>query len=132
MEKHFTIKPNVSLEDMMMLDPRLIGMFSHFLIYALDLGLPVNVTSMIDEANGRVSRSHKEGRAIDISAKGWTHEQAKQAETLFKRWYRPIGAISSKTGKPNAVYYHNAGSGWHFHLQVKPKTTATYKESWDE
>jgi len=131
MKKHFIIKPEVSAEDFTMLDPRLVGMFAHFLTYALDLGLPVTITSMISSETPRVSRSHVEGRAIDVSGKGWSHEQAKLLEGKFNKWYKPIGAISSSTGLSNAIYYHNAGSGWHFHLQVRPFNSKTYASTWD-
>jgi len=114
-----------------MLDPRLVGMFAHFLTYALDLGLPVTITSIISAETPRVSRSHVEGRAIDVSAKGWSSKQAKLAEKKFNAWYKPIGAISSETGLSNPIEYHNAGSGWHFHLQVRPFNSKTYASTWD-
>lgn len=94
--------------------------------YAQKNKLPMVVTSGIssyaeDTYYKRVSTTHREGRAMDISVKGW---QATDIEKFVEFWNgheynQYYGAISSTTKQPNLVVYHSNGNGFHCHVQVR-------------
>lgn len=67
----------------------------------------------------RVSASHREGRAIDVRTYGIPEDFLKTFEDKFERIYKNEAAISSKTGEPNLIYYHDSGFGRHLHIQVR-------------
>lgn len=71
---------------------------------------------------GRVSTSHREGRAIDVSVKGWTPEFKKKFEQFFEAAYKDDGAWSKRTGKINLIELHDNGNGAHAHIQIRRKT----------
>ena len=87
-------------------------------------GYDLVVTSMIrklceDKKLKAVSKSHQEGRAVDISIKGidkaWLKQYCKELEEIFS----DIAAISAKTLKPRLTVIHDNGNGYHLHLQVR-------------
>lgn len=80
------------------------------------------VTSIVRPLNDGISESktHQEGRAIDLSVKGFTQEQIEELAAYINDKFKFCGAISSKTMKPVTCLYHNNGNGWHFHIQVRP------------
>jgi len=94
--------------------------------YAQKNKLPMVITSGIssyaeDSYYKRVSRTHREGRAMDISVKGW---QQLDIDKFVKFWNghehnKYYGAISSTTKQPNLVVYHDVGFGKHLHVQCR-------------
>jgi hypothetical protein len=88
--------------------------------------LPLVATSIIrshseNQALGAVSKTHVEGRAVDLSVKGW---ETSDIEMFVKFWNghhynKDYGAISSLTKQPNLVVYHNSGHGDHLHIPVR-------------
>lgn len=84
-----------------------------------DLVITETVTTQAEDAAlKRVSNSHATGRAFDISSKGWNQNDIDALAKALRDRYGAVGAISSKTQKPNLVVVHNAGTGNHFHVQV--------------
>jgi hypothetical protein len=73
----------------------------------------------------RVSATHREGRAFDISAHDWTDDKIKEFVDFFNTKYKDIAAISGETGLPTLVVYHNAGNGFHFHVQINQQYAVT-------
>jgi hypothetical protein len=69
----------------------------------------------------RVSRTHREGRAIDLSVRGWEKSDIEMFVDFWNghHYNKDYGAISASTMKPKLVYYHDAGHGKHLHIQVK-------------
>ena len=115
-----TFKPEVRREDMFEVNPVALLIFSALCVYAKQNCLPVLITSIkTDTVNDRVSASHKENRAIDVSARGWTRFQCKFIEDKLNKMFVKEGAVSAISGKPVACVYHNTNSGLHFHLQAK-------------
>lgn len=110
-------------EDMKHLErihPNLWYLLGCFVKYASDRNLPVIITSIIRPRLAMsVSDTHAQGRAIDISCRGWPIDQCLEAVDFFKDRYYDIGAISKETKEPAPLVYHK-GNEWHFHLQVKP------------
>lgn len=116
-------KPEVSMEDIMVIDTKLAVLMAHFFVYCENNNLPCTVTSILsDQVKGRVHSTHSEGRAFDASVKGWSEDQIKKAIAYFNLSFRHIGAISAKTGRPTPIVYHKTkGGAYHFHFQVRPK-----------
>ena len=120
MEKTFVVKEGIKETDFMFLNPKLLVIFAELCIYAHNNNLPVVITSMIEDVPGRKFKTHSEGRAIDISTKGWSLKNIKEVEYNFNDWFEDIGAISASDYKPRAVVYHKIPGGVdHFHFQVK-------------
>jgi hypothetical protein len=84
--------------------------------------LPFVITSTIRENIEGVSKSntHPEGRAIDVSVKGWEADKIQEFESHWNKhgFCRSYGAISKEDGNPRLVLFHN-GVGYHLHIQVK-------------
>lgn len=110
-------KCKVNINDICMIDAKLLFMLSYFCIYAEKNNLPVVITSIMDEVEGRAHKTHIEGRAIDISTKDWPEENIAEVEYEFNLLFEDIAAVSASDGTPRAVVVHDAGKGLHFHLQ---------------
>lgn len=83
--------------------------------------LPFVITRAIDEMipGVSVSRTHEEGRAVDISVKGWTADSIDDfIHDSNKEFADKIGAISATDGKARFCVFH-VGTGAHHHLQVR-------------
>lgn len=77
-------------------------------------------TKQEDEALNRVSSTHRESRAFDISTRGWTKDDIDECVRVFSLKYRHMAAIGTD-GQPRLVYFHNAGYGAHLHFQIHKK-----------
>src|SRR5690606_13475271 len=71
-----------------------------------------------DLALKRVSATHREGRAFDISTKGWQTVEIIAFQQFFNPRYGHLGAVSPSTGQERLIVHHNAGTGEHFHVQL--------------
>lgn len=116
LDKNFTIKDEVCLDNLMQINPVLGLIFFYFVGYAVNNNLPVKVTSIIDNFP-RSSRTHREGRAIDISSRGWTDFHINRIVYRINSMYRDFGTAPPNKVK-QAIIHHNAGHGDHFHIQV--------------
>lgn len=109
------------IKDVMYINPYLLAMLCEAIVFAKTIGKDIDVTSLLREYGDGISQSttHQEGRAIDISVKGWlAHEIESLANHLNGRFAKTIG--TAPAGKaPVACYFHNSGQGDHFHLQVR-------------
>lgn len=74
-------------------------------------------TKAEDDKLQRVSSTHREGRAFDLSTRGWARETIDECIRVFGFKYRHIAAVA-QDGSPRLVYFHNAGTGEHLHFQV--------------
>jgi hypothetical protein len=120
MKKSFTSQDDIrELEDV---SPWILIILADIIMWALARNLRVVLTSIIRPKNDGISESktHQDGRAIDLSVKGWSETQIKELSEYINLKYQAIGAISAKDGISRACYYHNNGNGWHFHIQVRP------------
>jgi len=120
MKKTFDIKPDVDIEDLMFLQPATLYLLGAFVVYANNLGLPVNITSICEDVQGRKTRTHCEGRAFDVSVRGWNLLDIQNAVAYFNKNFKDIGAISSSDHKARALVYHKIPGGIaHFHAQTR-------------
>lgn len=88
--------------------------------------VPFVITSMIrsraeNVAAGAKSMTHVEGRAADISIRGWSETDI----DLFKAFWtnhdfnKNYGAISSSSMKAKLIYVHGEHENRHIHVQVR-------------
>lgn len=115
------IKDDIVLEDVMMLHPKLLIVFGHFMVFAQKRGLPVNVTSIIHDRQNvqSVSKTHEEGRAIDISSAQWGKRNVQDCIKYMEKVAGHYGAISYSDLERRVIVHHNyKNQGDHFHLQV--------------
>jgi len=94
--------------------------------------LPANIAETVttpseDKALNRVSDSHAQGRAFDLSTRGWDEESIAKFIEEFNRRYGSLAAIGS-SGNPALIVRHDTGRGDHFHIQINRKYAVTYGE----
>lgn len=72
-----------------------------------------------DKKLNRVSSTHREGRAFDLSCFGWDKDRILVFKTMFSEKYKDVAAISPSTNKPTLIIHHDNGNGMHFHVQIR-------------
>lgn len=75
-------------------------------------------TEAEDRILHRVSKTHSEGRAFDVSYHNWNKENADKFIAYFSHKYAGIAAVTMSG--PTLIVFHDAGSGNHFHVQIRP------------
>ena len=82
--------------------------------------VPFVITRCIDEMIPGVStsRTHEEGRAVDVSVKGWAADDIDDFVHDSNKQFGSIGAISATDGVSRFCVFH-VGTAAHFHLQVR-------------
>ena len=72
-------------------------------------GVPILVTSIIRPriANVSVSDTHPDGRAFDISVRGWMKKDIDACVQECNQLFDRIGAVSFKDGKRRAVVFED-------------------------
>ena len=120
MRETFIVKKETSINDLKTVSPRLLLVFSDFCIYAQQNSLPVLVTSIKEDVQGRLFSTHTEGRAIDISSRGWGNRSINTVIEYLTQKYKSYAAISSSDLEPRLIIHHHIDGGAdHFHIQVK-------------
>ena len=82
--------------------------------------VPFVITRCIDEMIPGVSKTniHADGRAVDVSVKGWSADDIDDFVYDSNKQFGSIGAISATDGVSRFCVFH-VGTGPHFHLQVR-------------
>ena len=115
----FSFKKGVDPNEIGMVTIKLLMLFTGFVEFATRNSLPVVITSIKEHVEERVSRSHEQGRAIDVSINGWSYFDIDTVCSYINNKYEDIAAISYSDNVPRACVYHDVGMGRHIHLQVK-------------
>lgn len=107
------------------LSPVLLLIICDLIVWCEQKQLPCVLTDSLttlqeDEALSRQSSTHREGRAFDVSTRGWTKENIDEVIRVFGFKFRQIAAVRND-GSPNLIYFHDAGTGPHLHFQVHRK-----------
>lgn len=125
-------KDEVNPKDLEMIQPALLTLLTAAALYCNEYNLPCEVTSLVSDREGvkATSTTHEEGRAFDLSVKGWTETHIHRFVYLMNRDYADIAAISESDHKPRAVVYHNSGYGEHLHIQVRRNAPVYKFVSW--
>lgn len=95
----------------------------HMAEWCLLKGYPFVVTETVttleeDRTLGRVSNTHRTGRAFDVSLVGWESIMIRKFMEHFDKEWGPMGAISASTGEPTLLVRHDSGHGDHIHVQL--------------
>lgn len=72
-----------------------------------------------DKKLNRVSSTHREGRAFDLSCLDWDKDKIAVFVANFSEKYKGVAAISPSTNSPQLIIYHDNGNGVHFHVQIR-------------
>lgn len=122
-EAFITLKPGVNESDLFRVDPIIFEMLGFTSNYAYQYGLPCLVTSMMEDAPGRKTRTHKEGRAIDVSVRGWNDFHIHSFIFKFQERFTGQGAYN-KSGRRRPIVYHKVeGGAYHFHMQCQRRSS---------
>lgn len=122
-----------------LLNPLCIDIMTDMYLWCLDQGLPFLVTETVtteeeDSALQRVSRSHFERRAFDISVRDWAQTDGDLFIEHFNFKYQDVAAVSKASGKPTLVVDERAqktdASGKvlrspHLHVQIHKRFAFT-------
>ena len=111
-----------NMTDLSKVCPVLLWIFSEMAMYCSKRNLPLSITSVIRGMipGVSVSNSHEQGRALDLSTKGWTTDDIDDFVFHFNKLYADLyGAIALSNHVPRVAVHHE-GTGWHLHLQVRP------------
>jgi len=99
-------------------------------IWAKERDLPFIITDTVstkeeDQALNRVSESHFDGRAWDISLVGWSTDDQTDYFIDFNNLYGHLGALT-KSNERRLIVIHNNGNGYHLHFQIGIDTAINY------
>lgn len=77
-----------------------------------------SVTSVFEDGKlKRVSSTHRDGRALDVSTKGWSQKYIDEAIKFLNDGYGHFAATGPR-GEKRLVVYHDSGTGFHLHIQI--------------
>jgi len=87
-----------------------------------ELGVPFVVTSTVstkeeDQWLGRVSATHREGRAFDVRTRDWSDDECAKIVKLTEKKFKKYAATNS-AGKPALVVDKSKTGAPHLHVQV--------------
>jgi len=117
----FSLKYPEDMGDLLLIKPVLFYVFSMINVYCISKGLPLQVTRIIGEKipNVSISTSHQEGRAMDLSVKGWSLGEIDGFVDYFNdKFSEKYGAFSLSDSNPRLIVYHY-GTAQHIHVQVR-------------
>lgn len=118
--RRMSIKHGVNPIELLGIHANVYILLAHLRYFAERYELPVEITSIRTCEVDRISTTHLEGRAVDVSVRGWDTKLVEEVVLEMNTIYAHIAAISLSDGVPRSAVYHDAGNGPHFHLQVKP------------
>ena len=85
----------------------------------LDLIITESLTTKDqDDKLGRISSSHREGRAFDIGIRNMSEAVLNSFIEHFEERYNSYGAVSKVDGKRRFIVHRPHGSGPHLHVQI--------------
>lgn len=103
-----------------MIKTELIMVLGQLMIFCHREKIPCKITSIDRHIPVRKTRTHEEGRAVDISIKGWKEKKIDKLKKEFKN-LNYLGAISRSDNKRRLIIDHDVGLGRHIHIQVRSK-----------
>ena len=117
-------KPGVDAADWYKVKDSLIILAKFTMIFCKENNLPLLFTSIIRPKIPKVSKSrtHEQGRAFDISVRGWAKDDVIRFVTKINASFK-LGAVSATDGTEREAIYEDgisAGKGAHLHIQCRP------------
>jgi hypothetical protein len=96
----------------------------HCASHSVDFVLTETLTTKEeDDAIGRVSSTHREGRAVDVRTKGWSDAFLMSFVSDFNKKYGHLGAISLADGMRKFIIDKSKTNQPHLHIQIGRKFT---------
>lgn len=97
------------------------SMWSYCFENNLEFMVTSSVSTLAEDSNiGRVSSTHRSGRAFDLRNRSWSLWEIKKFENHFNEKFKKYGAIDSR-GNRRLVVSIPHGNGPHFHVQIERK-----------
>lgn len=123
-KQHIKFSSDVNPYELFFIHPQLMLMIGFVNNFCYENKLEFKITSVIrtKEENKRVkavSTTHIDGRAADISLKGFSKEQVEELESEINIRFKHVGAVSPTNGESRPIVVH-VGTGYHAHLQIRP------------
>lgn len=105
------------------LSPQCVEIMNDQAAWCQDRGVPYLVTETVttldeDRNLKRTSKGHRQGRAWDVSIRGWLDLAIREFIKEFSKRFEYVAATSPTTGKPALIVRHNNGNGDHMHVQL--------------
>ena len=88
---NITFKDELDVADLRRMQPKIIWLLIDFWHHCKINNLPCLITSLMEDAPGRKSTTHKDGRAFDASVRGWKEEDIDLFLVNFNNKWRNIG-----------------------------------------
>ena len=111
---------DVNLNDLTEMKPAILFIYNIVHLYCQAHGLPFVVTSMKSDREGiGKTRVHNDGRAFDLSIKGFSKTHIKRLVNHINGDFKELGAYSLSNGKQRVAVYGDAAHLDHIHFQVK-------------
>ena len=112
------IKRDALLTDFQKTSAKLIIVWGYFCLFCEMRKLRCVLTSIMDGAANRKTKTHPDGRAFDASIIGWTDQDIIDCIDFMKKNINELGAISSKSKEREVVDCHGENENRHLHFQV--------------
>lgn len=123
MESEFrlTFKEDVDPRDIRLMTSLCVILFTELINFCKHRKLPLEITSLVNDRGNVKAKSstHEDGRAFDVSLKGWSAFDIDDCVSYFNTYYRNIAAISSRDQKERAAVYGDPLHLDHIHFQVR-------------
>lgn len=115
------LKHKKDFKRILQLHPITAALMLYMSVWAQERNLPFVVTSTVstkeeDLRLKRKSLSHLEGRAFDLSLRGWTVDDQTDFFVDFSNRYGHLGAYN-RAGEQRLIVIHN-GTALHAHVQI--------------
>lgn len=110
---------HATIQDIYSMQPSLIIVLGTVLQFCKLNDLPCTLTNVTRSFPQSVSRTHPDGRAFDMSTKGWRQVDVTNCLSYVKKRVGHLGAYSKNSGAQTVGVYHNIGLGDHIHFQTK-------------
>ena len=126
MNPNIRFKHEKDIELFNYVNPMLYHVADDMAIWCEENKLPFVITATVttkeeDRKLNRISDSHNEKRAIDVSIRGWNKLQMGLFEGHFCEVYKHIASISKSDGIARMVALHGEGDNLHFHIALHSK-----------
>ena len=111
------------LNEIVFYHPKLLILLSALIEYCYEMEIPLHLTSGIRAKHDGISKSktHQEGRALDIRTKYWNSDQVNHVLKYLKKYDQAFscGALNVDGESKLFVTYGSVNSPSHLHLQIR-------------
>ena len=117
------VNQDVLVSELQQVRPDMLLVLAYFSMFCWKNRLHCVVTSVFEEVIERASDTHKEGRGVDVSVRGFGPKDISDCIDYLNENVGHLGAYSFSDNQQRVAIYHNIGFGNHIHLQVAKNPT---------